>query len=169
MRTRNSRRPPMRQVTVFLLVGLLLAFSAPACKGGPTEPSDADVVARYTGRWRGNINGLEVVLEMRAEKVPGLVSLDGTATALNPTTGEMHRLKIGGVKPGAGVPLFNLFTEEVIGPDGEGVVLSQHTGQFLGEVSGDGRTWPGRFTTTTDNAGAPIFGPGEHAVTLTKE
>jgi hypothetical protein len=108
----------MRQVTVFLLVGLLLAFSAPACKGGPTEPSDADVVARYTGRWRGNINGLEVVLEMRAEKVPGLVSLDGTATALNPTTGEMHRLKIGGVKPGAGVPLFNLFTEEVIGPDG---------------------------------------------------
>lgn len=159
----------VRQVGTVLLVGLLLAFSATACKGGPTEPSDAEVVALYTGRWRGNINGLQVVLDMGAAKQPGLLSLDGTGTALNPTTGEMHRLKISGIKAGAGVPLFNLFTERVIGPDGRIVGGDQHTGQFRGEVSGDGRTWPGRFTTTNDNFGVPIFGQGEHAVTLTKE
>ena len=159
----------MRQVGTVLLVGLLLAFSATACEG-PTEPSDGDLVALYAGRWRGNINGLQVVLDMGAKKdSPGLLDLLGTGTALNPTNGEMHRLRIFGLKPGLGVPLFNLHTEQVIGPDGLIVGGGQPTGQFRGEVSGDGRTWPGRFTTTNQNPGAPIFGPGEHTVTLTKD
>ena len=51
---------------VTLVLGLILAFSATACNGGPTEPSYDDLVRMYTGRWRGNINGFEVVLDVQA-------------------------------------------------------------------------------------------------------
>ena len=87
-RTNNSCRP-MRRVTG--LFGVLLAFSV-ACNSGPTRPSDADVAGRYTGKWRGNINGFEVILDIRAG-VGDLVGMNGTGTARNPETGEIHHLE----------------------------------------------------------------------------
>ncbi len=77
-----------------VLLGLL-AFSGTACNG-PTRPTQEDRFGLYTGRWRGNINSLEVVLDMQAERGFGLPALGGTGTALNAATGEIHRLTISG-------------------------------------------------------------------------
>jgi hypothetical protein len=169
MRDRNSS---WRRMVRFL--GLLLAFTAAACNGGPAGPSDAELFALYTGTWRGNINGLQVVLDVQATKGWGLPDLEGSGTALNPATGEMHMLTISGLvsshRPESqATTVFNLETARVFGPGGVLLGGGQHTGMFNGNVSRDGRTWPGRFSSTTSNFGAPIFGPGEHSVTLTKD
>ena len=157
---------PMRLVTG--LFGVLLAFSV-ACNGGPTEPSNDDLVRMYTGRWRGNINGFEVVLDVQATKDSpgGGIALDGRGTARS-ATGEIDRLRInGGALVGAG---FDLMVERPGGTAPAGVILAS-TGYFHGELSRDGRTWPGRFTSwaATLAGAAAIFGPGEHSVTLLKE
>lgn len=160
--TTHARATPC--VRVFL--GLLLAFSATACNGGPTEPSFDDQVRMYTGRWRGNINSLGVVLDVQATKGSpgGGIELAGTGTALS-ATGESHRLRInGGALVGAGFYL----SAERAGATGPGVILVT-TGYFAGEVSRDGRTWPGRFTLETAVGAAPIFGLGEYDVTFIKD
>lgn len=156
------------RVTVLLV--LLLACSATACNGGPTGPAAEDRVGLYTGRWRGTINGLEVVLDMEARR-GDLIVLDGTGTARNPATGENHRLRIlgfGSFNDAHGSADFSLWANptELVGGFLTG---GQHTGQFKGNVSRDGRTWPGRWTTTNYSDGAPIFGPGEYSATLIKE
>ena len=167
----NSRSRRIGRVTV--LLGLLLALSGAACSGGPTEPTFDDLPGIYTGRWRGNINGFEVVLDVRA--TPGnsaqwiSVGLDGEGTALNSATGESHRLTVSGQTSGESSTIFLLSIAYVFGTGG--VILSggQVTGNFRGGVSPDGRTWPGRWTSATSRDNAPIFGPGEYSVTLIKE
>jgi len=163
---------PMRLVTG--LFGVLLALSV-ACNGGPTDPSFDDLVPIHTGRWGGTINGWQVVLDVRAYPANDngwiSVGLDGTGTALNPATGESHRLTIGGQTVGPGATLFSLNIAQVLGPGGVLLSGGQGVGLFKGDVSGDGRTWPGRFTSwpATPPGAEVIFGPGEHSVTLTKE
>ena len=156
---------------VTVLFGVLLAFSV-ACNVGPTRPSADDRVRLYTGRWSGNINGLEIVLDMQAG-FDFLIGLDGTGTARNPATGEVHRLEIFGMGEwdDADVTEFSLNTAYELGPPPRQVILGggKHTGEFRGSVSRDGRTWPGHWTSTTRNDGAPIFGPGSHSVTLIKQ
>jgi hypothetical protein len=158
---------------VTVLLGLLLAFSGTACNSGPTRPTQEDRFGLYTGTWRGNINGLEVVLDMRAEQGFGLPALGGTGTALNSARGEIHRLTISGFgtiddRDGMAA-FFNIFTADEIGPGGVYLSFGKHTGALSGNVSRDGRTWPGRWTSTTRDDGAPIFGSGEHSVMLIKE
>ncbi len=150
----------MRLVTG--LFGVLLALSV-ACNGGPTQPSDNDRVRMYPGRWRGNINGLEVVLDVQASEGSFAINILGTGTARS-ATGEIHHLTIdGGVLWGGSLPArLAILVERKTG----GFVTS---GDFEGDVSPDGRTWPGRFTSNRDKGAAVIFGPGEHSVTLTKE
>jgi hypothetical protein len=156
------------------LFGVLLALSV-ACNGGPTEPSLDDLVPTYTGRWRGNINGWPVVLDVLAE--PGNVArwipvgLEGTGTALNPATGESHRLTVLGQTAGENSTFFSLNIARVIGPGGVLLGGGQGVGLLKGAVSDDGRTWPGRFTSwpATLPDAEVIFGPGEHSVTLAKE
>lgn len=166
--TRCSRG--LGRVTV--LLGLLLAVSGTACNS-PTRPTQEDPLKLYTGSWRGNINSLEVVLDMQAEQGYGLTALVGTGTALNSATGEIHRLTIGGIGKSRYIAdstaFFNLFTAEEIGPGGRLLSIAKHTGQLHGNVSRDGRTSPGRWESTWRDDGAPIFGPGEHSVTLIKE
>jgi hypothetical protein len=167
MRDRNSR---CRRMVTFL--GLLLAFSAMACNGGPTSPTFDELPRIYTGRWRGTINGFEVVLDVRA--TPGdsarwiPVGLDGEGTALNSATGESHRLTVSGHTAGENSTMFLLSIAYVLGPGG--VILSggQVTGNFHGAALPD-RTWPGHWTSATGIYTAPIFGPGEYSVTLIKE
>jgi hypothetical protein len=69
---------------VAVLVGLLLAFSGVACNG-PTRPTLDDLVVIYTGRWRGNINGWAVTLDVQATQArPAdgrVIGLSGTGTA----------------------------------------------------------------------------------------
>ena len=62
-----DRNSSWRRMVTFL--GVLLAFTAAACNGGPTGPSDDELFGIYTGRWRGTINGFEVVLDVQAELV----------------------------------------------------------------------------------------------------
>lgn len=153
---------------VIVLLGLSLAFSATACNGGPTEPSFDDLVRIHTGRWRGNINGLEVVLDVHATKGSAGVGIEfgGTGTARS-ATGESHRLRInGGALVGAAG--FSISAERG-GETGPGSVILITTGDFAGEVSGDGRTWPGRFTSATAAGAAPIFGLGQYDVTFLKD
>jgi hypothetical protein len=153
MRDRNSR---CRRMVTFL--GLLLAFSAMACNGGPTEPSSRGI---STGRWRGNITGWEVVVDiMRVDEggQGGGLRLSGSAGALNPATGESHRLTIDG----------SAFLDDA----SIALVNQSHfsTGWFRGEVSRDRRTWSGQFESNTGiPGGASIFDPGKHSVTLTKQ
>jgi hypothetical protein len=161
MRDRNSS---WRRMVRFL--GLLLAFTAAACNGGPTGPSTDELIALYTGTWRGNINGLDVILNVRA--MPSRTDLglefDGSGTTRF-ATGEWHHLWIEGGTLGSGFGAgFGLGLAG--GETGRDVVS---TGHFNGEVSRDGRTWPGRFTSVMGQGGEPIFGPGEHSVTLTKD
>ena len=153
-----------------VLLGLLLACSTTACNGGPTRPSPEDRVRLYPGRWSGTINGLEVLLDMQSG-LGDLIGLDGTGTARNPATGEIHRLRISGFgtfNDAHGTANFDLWAAPYeIHP---GILTGgQHTGQFRGNVSLDGRTWPGHWTPTNHSDGARIFGPGEHRVTLIKE
>ena len=144
-------------------LGLLLAFTATAC-GGPTAPSLEDLIGSYTGRWRGNINGFEAVLDVRAELAQGTgggFRLSGSGTALNPATRENHPLSIAG---------------SAWLRDSEFILASERggasTGRFDGELSPDGRTWSGRFRSITAEGaagGAPIFGPSVYDVTWTKD
>lgn len=168
MRDTNSRWRPM----VTVLFEVLVAFSV-ACNGGPTRPSADDRVRLYTGRWSGNINGLEVVLDMQAG-YEFVIGLGGTGTARNPATGETHQLEIFGFgqRDDAQATEFALNTPyEMIGPPERREIFGErkHIGDFRGNVSRDGRTWPGHWTSTTRNDGMPIFGPGSHSVTLMKE
>ena len=157
-----------------LVLGLLIACGAVGCKSAPTEPAFDELAGIYTGRWRGMINGLAVVLDVRAEQgsaerwVP--VGLGGTGVAVDPATGESHNLTILGQTTGPNTTWFGLSIAMVTGPGG--VILSggQGTGQFHGGVAADRRTWPGRFTSSAANDfDVPIFGRGEYAVTFSKD
>jgi hypothetical protein len=164
MNQTNISRRPIRLVRG--LFGVLLTLSA-ACNGGPTAPSNDDLIRMYSGRWRGNINNLEVVLDVRASDPSFGITFLGTGTARS-ATGEIHRLRIdGGTLLGGGfTPRFAILVElEGTGPG----VVTVTSGAFEGDVSPDGRTWPGRFTSDPNKGAAVIFGPGEHSVTLTKE
>jgi hypothetical protein len=162
MRNTNSRGRTMQTA----LLGLLLACSVTACSGGPTEPSD--LARSYTGRWRGNINGFEVVFDLQASDGDpgGGLGFRGTGTARS-ATGELHRLRMEGGAFGSLVGLDVLL--ERGGETGPASVFLTSAGDFHGVVSGDGRTWPGRFTSEAVLGGAPIFGPGEYAVTWLKD
>ena len=158
------------------LLALLIVALNVGCNG-PTGPTPQDRAALYTGRWSGDINGTQVVFDIQARWASGplhrLLHFDGSGTALNPATGETHRLAIEGNEGSSGVPTsFFIHILREIGPGG--VVLSggQRTGTFSGNMWADGRTWPGLFTSTTEThpaIGAPIFGPGVHSVTLIKQ
>ena len=156
---------------LFIWFGPLLAVGV-ACNGGPVGPTFDKLPGIYTGRWPGNINGWEVVLDVQAE--PGNVQrwipvgLNGVGTALQPVTGESHRVTLRGQTAGGNSTSFNLAIATITGPGG--VILSGGLGLFSGSVAGDGRTWPGRFSSST--AGPfemPIFGRGDYAVTLIKD
>jgi len=147
---------------------LVLCFSVTACNGGPTEPSFDDLIRMYSGRWRGNINGLEVVLNVQASNASFGFEFLGTGTA-RATTGEIHSLRIeGGALPGGDLAGFVILKERPPETQPGGVILTS-TGRFNGDVSPDGRSWPGRFTLETERGAAPIFGVGEYSVTLIKE
>ena len=161
--TNNCSRA-IRCVTV--LLGLLLAFSGTACNSGPTEPTWDDLIRLYTGKWRGNINGLEVDLDVQATQ-GDLIGLGGTGTARNPATGKSHSLELFG--QATGLPWLMVYTANEIGPGGLLVSSGKHTGEFRGNVPRDGRTWPGHWISTTRDDGAPIFGPSAPSVTLIKE
>ena len=169
MRDRNSR---CRRMVSFL--GLLLAFSAMACNGGPTRPSDDEIFGMYTCRWRGTINGFEVVLDVQAERgrpCSGVqLVLGGSATARNPGTGETRRLNVSGQaecwRCGG---WFILIIPPEVGPGGVIVRSQQETGDFDGSVSPDRRTWPGNWRSWVGANAAPIFGPDGGPVTLTKD
>ena len=159
----------MRSATAVL--GLLLAVNGAACNS-PTRPSQEDRFEVYTGRWRGNINGVDIVLEVRAERGFGSPYLGGTGTAVNAATGETYRLTISGfgtIVDAESTAFFNIFTADEFSAGGLLLSSGKHTGDMRGNVSRDGRTWPGRWTSTTNTDGAPIFGPGEHPFTLIKE
>ena len=166
MRDRNSRCG--RMVT---FLGLLLAFSAMAC--GPTRPSDDELVGIYTGRWRGTINGFEVVLDVQA--APGRpaggipVDLGGSATARNPGTGETHRSNISGGALGLRWNSFLLIIPPELGPGGVIVRSEQVIGDFDGSLSPDRRTWPGSWRSWGGANAAPLFGPDGGSFTLTKD
>ena len=169
MRDGNSR---CRRMVAFL--GLLLAFSAMACNGGPTEPTRDEMFGIYTGRWRGTINGFEVVLDVQAERGrPSsgvMLVLYGSATARNPGTGETHRLNVSGQAECRSCGgWFNLIIPPELGPGGVIVRSEQVSGTFDGSVPRDRRTWPGDWTLWGGANAAPIFGPGGGPVTLTKD
>jgi hypothetical protein len=152
-------------------LGLLLAFTAAACNGGPTGPSTDELIALYTGTWRGNINGLDVILDVRAMRSRTDLGLefDGSGTTRF-ATGEWHLLSIeGGALPSSPDDRTAGFYLSVARGGETGRASFIGTGRFNGEVSRDGRTWSGRFTSEMGLGGAPIFGPGEHSVTLTKD
>ena len=154
---------PMRLVTG--LFGVLLALSV-ACNGGPTRPSDSEIAARYTGKWRGDINNFEVVLAIEAG-VGDIVGMSGTATARSPATGEIHHLTLigfGTFNYAHGNDDFRLWLPAEV-PFGQ----LRDTGEFRGNVSPDGRTWQGRWTATNYSDGVPLFGLGVCPVTLIKE
>ena len=144
------------------LLGLLLAFNV-ACNGGPTGPSDAELAALYTGKWRGNINGFELVLDIQAE-VGDLTAMHGTGTAANPATGEIHGLGLFGFVNTYTTTNFRLSLPSEV-PFG----IIRDTGEFRGNVSRDGRTWPGRWTATNTSDGVPIFGLGTYSVTFIRD
>jgi hypothetical protein len=166
----NSRWRLMRRVTI--LFRLLLAFSGVACNV-PTEPTLDELVGIYTGRWRGNINGFEVVLDVRAEPgnaerwVP--VGLHGTGTALNPATGEIHRLTAFGQTAGGNSTSLQLRTPDEFGPGGFVLGGNKHIASFDGYVSPDDRTWTVRWRPTDFTDGAPIFGQVTLPVRLIKD
>ena len=164
---RNTNSSGRTMLTV--LLGLLLAVNTMACSGGPTEPHHADLIRMYSGRWGGNINGLEVVLNVQASNEDFGIRFRGTGTARS-ATGEIHLLRIdGGALPAGGLtPGFDIMVERG-GETGPGSVILSTAGQFDGEVSPDGRTWPGRFTLAILGGAAPIFGLGEYSVTWIKE
>lgn len=175
MRDRNSR---CRRMVTFL--GLLLAFSGVACNGGPTEPTFDELPGIYTGRWRGNINGWEVVLDVQAEPgdlqrwVP--VGLRGTGTAFNSATGENHPLRVSGSTAGGNSTSFQLRTPYEFGPGGSVLGGNKHIASFDGvesaygsDVSPDGRTWTVRWRPTDFTDEAPIFGQVTLPVTLIKD
>jgi hypothetical protein len=164
--TTHARATPC--VRVFL--GLLLAFSVSACNGGPTEPSYDDLIRLYTGRWRGNINGFEVVLDVQASRRDVGIAFTGSGIARS-TTGESHRLRIqGGTLGVASLPTASLqLMVERGGETGPGSVISSLAGTFDGEQPADGRTWSGRFTAPQAVGDFLIFGTGEYPVTLTKD
>jgi hypothetical protein len=97
------------------------------------------------------------------------VGLNGVGTALQPVTGESHHVTLGGQTAGGNSTSFHLAIATVTGPGG--VILSggQGVGLFSGSVAGDGRTWPGRFSSWTGPFDMPIFGRGDYAVTLIKD
>ena len=163
MRDRNSACG--RMVT---FLGLLLAFSAMACNSGLTGPSDDELFGIYTGRWRGTINGFEVVLDVQAERGrPSsgvLLVLNGSATARNPGTGETHPLNVHGqaeCRLCGGWFILEIPFEVGRSP--------QAVGDFDGSVSSDRRTWPGVWRSWDGANAAPIFGPDGGPVTLTKD
>lgn len=153
-------------------LGLVLALSATACNGRPTEPSLDDLIQTYTGVWRGNINGLDVVLDVRASRGELGLRFGGTGTARS-ATGESHRLRLdGGRLTGDSFPDRLVFLVERGGDTGPGSVFITSAGDFAGELSRDGLTWSGRFTSASAGGvagGAPIFGPSVYDVTLTKD
>ena len=102
------------------------------------------------------------------------LALDGSGTARNTATGETHQLGVFGVgKWGRDYELapavINIGTPRQIGPGGVLLGGGQVAGQFLGDVSNDGRMWPGHFTSATNQFDLPFFGPGVHSVTLVKD
>ena len=157
---------------VAVLVGLLLTFSGVACNG-PTRPTLDDLVGIYTGRWRGNINGWAVTLDVQATQgLPsggGAFGVHGTGTALN-SAGESHRLAVLGITLTRSVEI-DFRTPEEFGPGPGGnlriVGGNKHIGSFNGSVSG--RTWAGGWKPTTWIDGTPILGPASPSVTLIKE
>src|SRR5688572_23712416 len=103
-----------------VILGLLLALSGAACSGGPTEPSEEERIALYTGKWRGNINAFEVILDVRTDAMD-LLWLNGAGTARNTATGEMHRLTIFGAGQWGreweqGIAFLNIDTAREFGP-----------------------------------------------------
>lgn len=169
MRDSTSR---CRRMVRFL--GLLLAFSAMACNGGPTAPTGDELVGIYTGRWRGTINGFEVVLDVQAHFAQPssgvLLGLRGSATARNPGTGETQRLNVfGQAECRSCGGWFELSIPAELGPGGVIVRSEQVTGSFDGSVPRDRRTWPGNWRSWVGANADPIFGPGGGPVTLTKD
>ena len=168
MRDRTSR---CRRMVRFL--GLLLAFSAMACNGGPTKPDKLEELEIYAGRWRGTINGFEVVLDVQTERgrgsAGGMVELGGSATARNPGTGETHRLNISGGAVGLSWNSLTLMTPPEVGPGGVIVRSDKGTGTLTGSVLRDRRTWPGSWRSWDGVNADPIFGPDGGPVTLTKD
>ena len=95
------------------------------------------------------------------------IGLDGTGTARNPATGEIHRLGLfgfGTFNDAQGTADFRLSLPSEVPGGG-----TRDTGEFRGNVSRDGRTWPGRWTPTNTSDGVPILGLGVYSVTLIKE
>ena len=128
MRHTTSGSPALRPLTV--LAGLLLVLSA-ACNRGPTEPSFDELIRTYSGRWRGNINGLEVVLDVQASDGSFGFNFLGTGTA-RATTGEIHRLRIdGGALPGGDFAGFVIWKESG-GETGSGRCTSHTRGASMG-------------------------------------
>jgi hypothetical protein len=155
-------------VTVSL--GLLLAFSSTACNGAPTGPPAEDRPALYTGKWRGNINGMEVVLDIQSGRGE-LIGITGSGTARNSATGEIRPLRVSGFgsfNDAHGTADVGLWVDPVTLVTGD-LTGGRHTGDFRGNVSGDGRTWPGRWTPTNLSEGEPIFGTAERSLTLIKD
>ena len=95
--------------------------------------------------------------------------LTGTVTSRNPATGQTHRLQVRGGAIGPNSTWFYLMIPNEVGPGGVIVRWQQGTGEFRGAGTPDRRTWPGVWTSATGADAAPIFGPGEHSVTLAKQ
>ncbi len=162
-----------------LLFALPGALGVAACSSGPLRPSDPQRFSLYSGTWRTSINGWEVVLQMEAVQGFAGPALLGSGSARNEVTGETHILRIAGDGTNDDshgfVARFDLWADPYQPTPGSSMATNpggRHTGWFTGNVLGDGRTWPGRWsgTNVTDPyAGLALFGAGSNAVMWIKQ
>ena len=143
--------------------------------GSPVRPTQEDRFPLYSGQWRGVIGGVQVVLQIQAERGFGSPALRGTGTYLNGTTGQNGRLTIGGLgnldDTSNSPDLLNLSTADELGADRQTITkLGQPMGQFRGNLSG-ARTWVGQFEgpRTFGNDYDGIFGVPNAAVMFIKD
>jgi hypothetical protein len=170
---RESRGTPDTSWHAVPCVPIVVALiSVVACGGVPTRPTQEDRFPLYSGQWRGTINGIEVVLQIQAERGFAVASLRGTGTAVKSATGESARLQLVGsaaLEYTASPAYINFSTADELSPDGRAIVrLGQFVGRFTGDILEDQRTWRGQFDGSRTTY-ASLFGEQATAVTFIKD
>jgi hypothetical protein len=169
----SNGRPATSAFARLIVMAISAAsITASGCGGSPTQPSQGERIALYSGQWRALIGDVRVVVQIHAVRGFFAPVLDGTGSAVNVTTGETNQLKISGSgmmsdDSGSG-SFFNIsmadeVTEGRTTPGGS-------IGQFTGHILADGRTWTGRYRAWSNFTDyVDIFGVADVPVTFAKD
>lgn len=168
----NGRPAASPFARLFVMAVTATSITASGCGGSPTQPSQGDRIALYSGQWSALIGDVQIVVQLRA--VPGFFApaLDGLGTAVNRTTGETHQLHIHGSgtmsDDTASGAFLNIGLADEVSRDG--IRPGAKVGQFWGNILPDGRTWAGRYRAWSECSDCvDIFGLQEVPVTFTKD